>query len=470
MPAPAPFLLALAALLAQPRRMMVVGSSSSPGCPVGTEAVNEPWTPIAWRDPAPACACPASAPYCRGPYCYERLGHRGDDAPAHVERRGFLAACGGSCRCLPRCADKLDCWSDACVCDHTLQETIGPRDATLPHTPRTVREALAVSFNTGIPGELDVRYKNPCWHKGGRDSDDLRCLPYVYIPGILKCATSALYDVLAKHPMIEVSYPKETHWWTRARQPFKADGGSLQDTGWLVRHARRILRETRAGRPAPIVLEGSASMFWDQPIGGVMVPELLHEVTPNARFVLMVRDPADRLYSDYRYFSYRTLHGKDPHTQKYSYDAHGFHLAVQQSLVEIRRCQREHSNMTCAWEQRRYDPRTQIQLGMYSEYVETWQSFFPPDQFLVICQEDIKTAPRPTFDRITTFLGIPPLTDKVLFPDGKGEMKQSNSGGKYKQMLPETRALLDEFYAPFNEKLAFMLNDERFRFHIHGDA
>lgn len=346
---------------------------------------------------------------------------------------------------------------------------VSVRDPTSPHSPRVVREALAVAF-PDLPEVPDPRYKNPCWHIGDSNKGELRCLPYVYIPGILKCATSALYDVLAKHPQIEVSYPKETHWWTRGRRPFKQDGIALQNSGWLKRHAKKILTQATHGGPSPIVLEGSASMFWDQPLGGVLVPELLHQVTPMAKFVLMVRDPVDRLYSDYIYFSYRTSHGKDPAKKRYTYDAKGFHLAVEQSIVEMNRCLKEHEAVICAWEQRRYDPRTQIQLGMYSAFLQTWHQFFPPSSFLIICQEDVKTVPRDTFDRITEFLGIPPLSNISLFGGADGKMKQSNSGRSRKDMLPETRSLLDEFYAPFNAKLAHITKDNRFLFHIRNSS
>lgn len=36
-----------------------------------------------------------------------------------------------------------------------------------------------------------------------------------------------------------------------------------------------------------------------------------------------------------------------------------------------------------------------------------------------------------------------------------------NKNTKKKEMLPETRQILEEFYRPFNEKLADVLNDKR---------
>ena len=163
-----------------------------------------------------------------------------------------------------------------------------------------------------------------------------------------------------------VSYPKETHWWTRERPPYRSPGQQLSESRWLVNHARRIEAALKHGASEPVVVEGSASLFWEQPFGssGVLAPELIHAVAPRTRFILMVRDPADRLYSDYLYFAYRSLFNKKPSTRKYTYNPAGFHLAVEQSIAEMRKCFAALSPAACAWDQRGFRTTTQIQLGM----------------------------------------------------------------------------------------------------------
>lgn len=358
--------------------------------------------------------------------------------------------------------DDLDCWRDDCICNHVLTNAIQLRDPLIPHSPAQVQGALQESFPTGIPNpsNFDPRYKTPCWKE---QSGDLRCLPAFYIPGILKCATSALYDVLAKHQSIKPSYPKETHWWTRNRLPINPEKGvPLQESRWLQNHARAVKNNYEKNGKQITIMEGSASMFWETPYGGVMVPELVHAVQPGAKFVLMIRDPAERLYSDYIYFSYRTLFNKNPATQQYKYNPAGFHVAVEQSLKEMRRCLDTHPSRLCAWEQRRYRPVTQIQLGMYSEFLETWRRYFADEQFLVVRQEDLSDTPREFFDQVTDFLELDRLTDVQLFGKDGAKVKQSNvRSGKRKGMLDKTRALLDEFYAPFNHKLAKMVGNPK---------
>lgn len=61
---------------------------------------------------------------------------------------------------------------------------------------------------------------------------------------------------------------------------------------------------------------------------------------------------------------------------------------------------------------------------------------------------------------MTDFLELDRLSDTQLFGPGGEKVKQSNvrSGGR-KGMLDKTRVLLDEFYAPYNKKLAAMVGN-----------
>jgi N-acetylgalactosamine 4-sulfate 6-O-sulfotransferase len=309
---------------------------------------------------------------------------------------------------------------------------------------------------------FDPQYKNPCWHN---EKGQLSCLPYVYIPGVLKCATSALYDGLEKHPSVKVSYPKETHWWTRNRLPFELEHGKpFHEQQWLINHAHRVKNAKENDGRDIILLEGSASMLWEYPYGGIMTMELVRALTPAAKFLVIVREPGERLYSGFKYFSYRTRFPANPETKNYKYTPEGFHMAVQASIKEMKRCFASNPSQVCAWEQRRFKTPVQIQLGMYSEFIETLLRFFPQEQLHVVRQEDLTTNPRKLFNEVTDFLGIDNLPDNKLY-DKNGEMKKVNiqrDVKRRKTMWDKTRVLLNEFYAPFNRKLSIMLNDDKF--------
>jgi hypothetical protein len=203
-------------------------TATSAACPPASSPFEESWSPLPWRAPLKLCRC-AEGMFCRGPFCHASL-----DYTTNTTRwTAAVLGCGSRCACLPKCTDPLDCWADHCACEWVLNEQYLPRDPTAPHSPRAVADALTDALPQELlsRGSLDDRYRSPCWHShwpgdGNRGGDGgaaipsselggdgvtaamgshaapLRCLPFAYIPGVLKCATSALYDTLEKHPQV----------------------------------------------------------------------------------------------------------------------------------------------------------------------------------------------------------------------------------------------------------------------------
>ena len=173
--------------------------SAEQKCPVGTSTSHLEWAPLAWRPPMDVCRCPPST-YCRGPHCHAQL----DYATNKTIWTAFALGCDG-CQCLPLCTSSTACWDPACVCAFTMHELYSPRDPTKPHSPSLVADALRLALPSNLISTrpYDDRYRNPCWYEREENvGDTFRCMPFAYIPGILKCATSALYDTLQKHPQV----------------------------------------------------------------------------------------------------------------------------------------------------------------------------------------------------------------------------------------------------------------------------
>lgn len=167
-------------------------------CPPDSREFEQPWAPLPWRDPIQLCRCRAGT-FCSGPYCHSEL----EPTTNQTVWTASILGCGEKCRCLPPCTDPLNCWDKSCLCQFTLDEQFLPRNPTAPHSPRMIRDALEFVLPPELleGGRFDPQYLNPCWRSGGSGTP-LRCMPYAYIPGILKCATSALYDTLEKHPQV----------------------------------------------------------------------------------------------------------------------------------------------------------------------------------------------------------------------------------------------------------------------------
>ncbi|MEW5318347.1 MAG: hypothetical protein WDW38_009574 [Sanguina aurantia] len=99
---------------------------------------------------------------------------------------------------------------------------------------------------------------------------------------------------------------------------------------------------------------------------------------------------------------------------------------------------------------------------MYSEFVEAWTSKFPTNQIMWIRTDDYKAAPQEHLMAVFRFLGLRNLTEPEWSDMVK--LKRSNSqSARYPPMNPATRTMLTEFYRPFNEKLAQLLGDNRYK-------
>ncbi|XP_078478764.1 LOW QUALITY PROTEIN: carbohydrate sulfotransferase 15-like, partial [Lampetra planeri] len=286
----------------------------------------------------------------------------------------------------------------------------------------------------------------------------LRCLPYFYLIGQPKCGTTDLFKRLKLHPDLRFNLIKEPHWWTRRRIGWKTNG--IQQKRMPLDVYLDVYVQVTV-----TVLTGdfSASTMWDN-LGctyrpdylkepSVLVQDIIHTVQPNAKIIVMFRDPTDRLYSDYLYFTERSKSAKI------------FHLKVIQSIQLFQSCLLETSLRSCVYNRSLHKSLpVRLSLGLYSVFLLDWLTVFPREQILVIRMEDyaanLKMVLRKTFD----FLSLDPLSaqqEVEMINQEKANTRQEKDKNKG-LMLPATRKLLRDFYRPFNEKLASVLGDRTF--------
>ncbi|MEO0790108.1 MAG: sulfotransferase [Bacteroidota bacterium] len=127
------------------------------------------------------------------------------------------------------------------------------------------------------------------------------------------------------------------------------------------------------------------SLFEPQPhqIAGEVTPdysalsaetvEHIHSLMPNAKIILMLRDPIRRAWS---YVFSHTLRGQN--------------LEEIPSEVLIQHCTKRYSFLR----------------GNYARTIEVWRSFYPRQQFFVGFFEEIKTDPEALLARICQFLNV----------------------------------------------------------------
>jgi N-acetylgalactosamine 4-sulfate 6-O-sulfotransferase len=137
-------------------------------------------------------------------------------------------------------------------------------------------------------------------------------------------------------------------------------------------------------------------------------------------------------------------------------------------LEVMRACLAQHPAIVCATAQRQFRTRSQIQIGMYVMFCEQWLAFFPRAQLLILRQEDLEEDPQTVFDKVARFLDISPLPP-MAFHRANNRPNALAKKGYRDGMLPATRALLDEFYAPFNRRLADLWGDPALAYNVTHD-
>ena len=261
------------------------------------------------------------------------------------------------------------------------------------------------------------RFGGPC--KLRKATAMLRAVPDFVVIGAPKCATTSLYSFLCSHPSVEPALTKEIHYFDL---PPKRGLGLL----WY-RHNFPITARMRGS------ITGEATTTY---LLYPHAPALLRAAAPGARIIVMLRNPADRAYSDY-------------HMQvRAGMEYMGFEdaLAAEEARVGAER-RRVASDPEHQWF---YVPNyAYAGKGEYAAQLEPWLRLFGRDRVLVETAEDLGRDPAGVASRVAGFLGI----DAGASPAMPGRLNE----GDYGPMQGSTRRALAERFAPHNEKLYSLL-------------
>lgn len=273
-----------------------------------------------------------------------------------------------------------------------------------------------------IPEPARVIARNALWTYG-RATAAARPLPDFLILGAQKAGTTALYAYLREHPALtgpawkEVSFFDRHFWrdeaWYRGNFPNKV-------------YLRAI--RARAGVD-PIVGEASPSYVFHP-----HAPERAAELVPDARLIVLVRNPVDRALSHYHH---EVALGREPLPFEQALDDEETRMAGELERM------RDPRYFSYAWWNFTYQER-----GRYAEQLERWLELFPHEQLLVIPSEDLLQRPRETYAHVLDFLGAP-QHELAAYP----RMFERD----YPMMDPATRDRLREHFAEPNRRLYELL-------------
>jgi hypothetical protein len=252
----------------------------------------------------------------------------------------------------------------------------------------------------------------PSWRVAVRGLSKSRTLPDFALAAPIKSGSSDLASYILQHPCMLPPLTKELY--------------SLDPDEWRLHYPTE--REKRAvARRHGNALSGFFTTWLHNP----ELPNVLHDVRPNARIIALLRNPVDRFFSHYKWE--RLLAGRAADR-----------IAHLESLEVC---------ATMALERFPYTPMPTVagpqllQSGIYFGSLRLWLETFGREQVLVVKAEDFFQNPRTVLGEIHDFLGIPRVDPKL-------ETSIINRNDlRVPAMNAEVRRGLAEFYAPLNQKL-----------------
>lgn len=335
-------------------------------------------------------------------------------------------------------------------------------------------------FNLFKRPDFLKNFKNPCFYRNISTENDkspklrLQCLPYFLIAGFPKAGTTDLFTRLLNHPDVALVHIKEPRFFNIGRY---MEGNFQNATEKYIAFFDKSAAELQR-RVAPLechphpfpyhhAITGEATVdtvfdnrFWPMVPGNehcsepiVTNADYVHHINPDIKVIFMVRNPIERLYSDYIYEA-RFLH--------YPVSPHLFHEAVVEAINNHTECRKYASIRACAYNSSIETYKVRLRVGMYHIFISDWLEVFPSENILVVKSEDTNgSLIFQTYKRILAFLNIRPFTkleEVTVFHRGpiNTRAKPEIDLG---DMLPETRALVKQFYEKFNSDLAEMFPD-----------
>ncbi|RUS81308.1 hypothetical protein EGW08_010915 [Elysia chlorotica] len=356
---------------------------------------------------------------------------------------------------------------------HTFRSTYrgtkreAPRDGDIAH--HTMDDAFTLCPHTTPfvgPYSYTPLSRSPCW----QDGDQFRCIPNFYIAGFSERGANDLYRRLSQHHDI-ISGIKAPHWFDFWRNIAGHDtidtySGSFRDAA--VEISQEIVDHGRSNKLIGDVTPCTvwSALYWrcyQGNEGQHMEPvytnaDVIHRLNPQAQIIFILRDPVDRLYSQYQ-----RMFIKGSHTVDMEGSRENFHALVISAVTAYKRCFCLRTLRSCAYNGTLLgDAGLGVQEGMYSIFLQDWLNVFPRNQLFFIKYEDYVLDIATGLQTSVEFLG---LADPgiVWYANTSGQPMSKNTDLSMEPMLAETRSILREFYNAINVHLPNLLGDARFR-------
>ncbi len=259
----------------------------------------------------------------------------------------------------------------------------------------------------------------------------IRLMPDFLIIGAQKGGTTSLYYYLVEHPYIGQSSTKELHyfenkyqrglWWYKAHFPTSVEKYYVESR----------YKET--------FITGEASPSY---LSHPHAPGRAAKLLPHAKLIVLLRNPVDRAYSQYR------------HNIGLGFEKLSFEDAIisQEERTTIEKEKLLANEYHPSYTYKRY---AYLERGIYADQLKAWFKYFPREQMLILRSEDFFADPASVCAQTLEFLHVPPMRIAALEKEYIQYNKSKDTTSS--QMSPQMRKYLIDYYQPHNVRLYELL-------------
>lgn len=260
-------------------------------------------------------------------------------------------------------------------------------------------------------------------------TSSIRLLPDFIIIGAQRGGTTSLYAYLSQHPQIAPAALKEIHFF---------DNNFRKGVAWYRTQFPSLIEKSIAKNIGnQNFITGEASPYY---LFHPHVPERVVEVVPDARLIVLLRNPVDRAYSHYF------------HEVELGHEKLSFEEALAQ---EEARTHEECARIAADPQYRSYNHQhyTYLSRGIYANQLQRWLNLFPREQLLVIKSEDFYADPDGIFQQTLAFLDVRAMGQKP----SQWYKPYNHSTYEQAKMSPHVRKRLTVYFEPHNDRLYKLL-------------
>ncbi|XP_023650954.1 heparan sulfate glucosamine 3-O-sulfotransferase 1 [Paramormyrops kingsleyae] len=266
------------------------------------------------------------------------------------------------------------------------------------------------SVSSRPPGAINSLSPMP---DGSQPNGTRQRLPQTIIIGVRKGGTRALIEMLSLHGDV-VAARNEVHF-------FDWESNFERGLSWYVSQMPLSL-------PGQLTVEKTPAYFTCS-----QVPQRLHRMDPNVKLLLILRDPTERVLSDYTQVFYNRL-------QK-----HKQYHPIESVLLKDGEMNLDYKALN---------------RSLYYLHMQNWLQYFPLGHIHIVDGDRLIEDPFPEMKKVEKFLGLSPQINASNFyfnktkgfyclrDHGRERCLHSSKGRAHPEV---SRPLLDQLYSFFHE-------------------